>query len=61
MDDPENAIDSYQELHDKNIAEVRLNAARIPVGSPGECYQCGEESQRLVNGACAPCRDKYRL
>jgi hypothetical protein len=31
----------------------------IPKGNPGECDLCGEWSGRLINGACAPCRDKY--
>ena len=41
----------------------RIAAARadIPVGVQGECCMCGEESMRLVGGACAPCRDKYNL
>lgn len=41
----------------------RIAAARadIPVGVQGECDMCGEWSGRLINGACAPCRDKYNL
>lgn len=42
-------------------AAARRAAAAIPAGTPGDCDLCGEWSQRLVNGACAPCRDKYRL
>ena len=43
--------------------EARIRAARgeIPPGSAGECDLCGEWSGRLVEGACAPCRDKYKL
>jgi len=43
--------------------EARIRAARgeIPPGSEGECDLCGEWSGRLVEGACAPCRDKYKL
>lgn len=26
-----------------------------------DCDLCGEHSMRLVQGACAPCRDKYHL
>lgn len=40
---------------------IRRAAAEIPVGEPGECDHCGEFTQRLVGGACAPCRDKYKL
>ena len=46
-------------------AELRSQIAAtrkdIPAGNPGECDLCGEWSGRLVNGACAPCRDKYGL
>lgn len=31
----------------------------VPAGEPGECELCGEWSGRLVDGACAPCRDRY--
>lgn len=43
--------------------ERSLQAARKPLakGEPGECSICGEESKRLVNGVCAPCRDRYKL
>lgn len=39
--------------------ERSLAAARqpVPVGEPGECERCGDDSPRLVNGWCAPCRD----
>lgn len=30
-------------------------------GAPGECELCGEWSGHLVRGACAPCRDRYKL
>lgn len=36
-------------------------AAEIPEGVPGECYECGEHSKRLVDGRCAPCRDDSGL
>lgn len=35
--------------------------AGMQKGFPGECELCGEWSRRLVDGACAPCRDKYKL
>ncbi len=38
-----------------------LDPLRLAEGEPGECELCGEWSGRLVNGACAPCRDRYRL
>jgi hypothetical protein len=42
-------------------AQIRRLAAIIPAGNAGECDLCGEWSGRLVRGACAPCRDKYKL
>jgi hypothetical protein len=45
---------------DRAIAAAR-RGADIPAGEPGACDLCGEWSGRLVRGACAPCRDRYRL
>jgi hypothetical protein len=45
---------------DDAIRQVQRRAD-LPAGAPGECDLCGEQSARLVNGACAPCRDKYKL
>ena len=58
MDDIDRA--QQRELQD---TERAVNAARrdLVPGEPGECDLCGEHSMRLVGGACAPCRDKYRL
>lgn len=42
-------------------AKIREAARPMPVGEPGYCDLCGEWSGRLVGGACAPCRDKYKL
>jgi hypothetical protein len=54
-------IDMANEWNDKqqdrHIAAIRAAAANIPEGYAGECDSCGLESQRLVNGMCAPCRD----
>jgi hypothetical protein len=47
---------SSQEL-DFNIQAIRDKAAAMPEGCEGECYYCGNESKRLVDGMCAPCRD----
>lgn len=44
-----------------DIAAIRRKAAEIPKGKPGECERCDEPSWRLVGGACAPCRDKFKL
>ena len=44
-----------------SLAFVRKQSASMPVGTAGVCELCGEWAGRLVNGACAPCRDKYKL
>ena len=44
-----------------NIAAIRRKAAEIPKGKPGECDLCGEDMPRLINGVCAPCRDRHKL
>jgi hypothetical protein len=44
-----------------NVSAIRRAAEEIPDGEPGECERCGEGSLRLVFGACARCRDKYKL
>lgn len=54
---------------DRTQARLEAEMARLlpplgyelPPGAPGECEMCGEWSGRLVDGACAPCRDKYGL
>lgn len=57
-------IDKAQEreqLDTQNaIARARKNAELKP-GNPGDCDLCGEWSGRLVDGACAGCRDRYKL
>lgn len=45
---------------ERAIAAARSAAGQIEPGQPGDCDFCGEWSGRLVNGACAPCRDKWR-
>ncbi len=58
-------IDEASELRDREdaarVKAVRDRADQIPAGEPGECELCGNLSGRLVDGACAPCRDRYRL
>lgn len=45
---------------DKAISVIR-NKAKLDPGSEGECELCGEWMLRLIGGACAPCRDRYKL
>ena len=44
-----------------DIAAIRRKAAEMPKGVPGECERCGEDMPRLINGVCAPCRDRHKL
>lgn len=39
----------------------QAQAAQLEPGVAGECDMCGEHTQRLIHGACAPCRDRYKL
>lgn len=50
--------DKEEALRIKSASE---RAAQIPAGEPGDCDLCSEWTGRLVGGACAPCRDKWRL
>lgn len=45
----------------RRIKAVRDQAEQIPAGAPGDCDLCGEWYSRLVDGACARCRDRYLL
>lgn len=58
-------IDTANDQRDKEeafrIQSARDQAAKIPIGTPGNCDFCGEWTGRLVRGACAPCRDRWRL
>ena len=55
-------IDAAQEREMYDTANA-IRAASKPLrpGVPGECDLCGEWSGRLIDAACAPCRDKHRL
>lgn len=59
-DDIDRDQEFEQKILDAQIAEQR-KLADIPAGSAGECDICGEFTTRRVRGACAPCRDKYKL
>lgn len=60
MDDMDKAQDRAQVLNDLAIQDIR-SRVQMPKGHPGECDYCGEHFERLVNGACGHCRDKYKL
>lgn len=58
-------IDRAQE-RERIDREAAIKAAvdRVMGLEPGvadECDLCGEWAGRLIGGACAPCRDRYKL
>lgn len=56
-------VDEAQERIERRIEEgiARARAKPFEKGKPGDCDLCGEWAGRLVLGACAPCRDKWRI
>lgn len=60
-DDADNAADKIGRYLESVTKRAQEAASLIPAGVAGECDLCGEDSPRLVEGACAPCRDKWRL
>jgi len=55
------ANDRAADEAERQAVAIRTQAAQIPAGEPGECAYCGELKPRLVNGACARCRDQFHL
>ncbi len=53
--------DQAQRYIDEEERIRRLNHPpyHLPEGKAGDCELCGEWSGRLIDGACAPCRDRY--
>lgn len=60
-DEIDRQLERDEILEAANLKLIRGKAAVMPVGQPGDCDLCGEWSARLVNGACASCRDRYKL
>ena len=58
LDEADIIIEKHNEIA---LSKIRKAASEIKPGEQGECDLCGEWSGRLINGACAPCRDKYKL
>lgn len=55
-------FDHAQEIIEQQLARDLSNAGAgtfvLPAGEPGECIDCGYPKPRLVEGRCAPCRDR---
>lgn len=61
MPDEMDEIQERLELsREKAVSEIRGKAILEP-GVEGECEMCGSWMLRLIGGACAPCRDRYKL
>jgi hypothetical protein len=58
--DADFAAEITQVRTDSAIEAIRRKSLIDP-GVPGDCDFCGEWSGRLIEGACAPCRDRYKL
>lgn len=58
-DEFDNASELEQKYRDAAIEKAR--GKPLDPGKPGDCEMCGEWSGRLIEGACAPCRDRYKL
>ena len=55
-------VDFANEMSEKRLAMLIKQASKpLRVGTPGDCDLCGEYTSRLVDGVCAPCRDRYKL
>jgi len=59
-DNLDKSIEMSDHIKQTQIDLIRAQAKLDP-GIEGDCELCGEWSGRLINGACAPCRDKYKL
>ncbi len=55
------ANDRVQDTVTQEELRIRAEASKFVKGAPGDCELCGRWSGRLVEGACAPCRDKWGL
>jgi hypothetical protein len=57
-DDADRAFELEEEHRQQSLAKVE--PFTLLKGRPGECDTCGEHSMRLIDGMCAPCRDRYK-
>lgn len=57
-DEIDQATENADSFRDSLVDTARRAARAIPEGEPGICSECLLYSKRLVEGECAPCRDK---
>lgn len=55
------ANDAAEAELQRNLRNARVGEYTLPPGVPGECDLCGNDSLRLIDGACGRCRDFYKL
>lgn len=58
-DEIDETFDRSQFLLERDIELIRAKAAAMPKGAPGECDACGEPYDRIVDGLCCRCIDRY--
>jgi hypothetical protein len=53
-------VDIAQEYieREEEARRAAIEPYELAPGVPGDCDDCGEWSGRLVEGVCAPCRDR---
>lgn len=61
MDELDHAQKIIEDVENLAIKKASAMARKMPRGEQGDCELCGHWSGRLVYGACAPCRDKYKM
>lgn len=61
MSDEIDRANDEADHHVSRLVKLIRTKAELKKGAPGECDLCGEHSMRLIEGVCAPCRDRYKL
>lgn len=54
------AQDQIEQEDERNRRKIPAHF-ELPPGKAGDCDLCGRWSSRLIDGVCAPCRDRYKL
>lgn len=61
MDELDYAQKNIEDAENLGIQKAAAMVRSMPEGKQGDCELCGCWSGRIVYGACAPCRDKYKM